>query len=399
MSFAGLLVIFCTEMATSVEESSPSQDSPQNTIETYCVAYVLSYRDPNYIRTQSLLQALTRAPGIRLVLARNTSSGIRRYLETLRSLRNLQAVERPDIYLLGFRGHEIFWPVRFLIKNAPLIVDAFMSPSAALSEEHRGGWIGKILAPMIGFLERQLLQNAQYVLTDTRLHADFLARMFSLQREKIYAMPVGAIETDMPKIENRLADGAFRVLFYGSFLPLHGVNVIVAAAAMLKELPIAFDFVGGTTRRAKCLHEQCKSLGVENYTYRKWVPISDLIATEIPQASLCLGGPFGATPQARRVITSKTSQCLAQGRPTVVGQIDESAGFVNRENCLLVAQGDARALADAIRWAFENPDLLPAIGDRGRSLYLERLSIAVVTESLERLLRQAAALESGGAAK
>ena len=174
------------------------------------------------------------------------------------------------------------------------------------------------------------------------------------------------------------------VLFYGSFLPLHGLDTILKAAALLRELPIRFDFVGGNSRQARKFMTDCANKGVTRYTHRPWVSFDELINVTIPEADLCLGGPFGDTEQARRVITGKTSQCLALGKPTIIGEIDEKHGFVNKQNCLLVPQGNPEALAEALRWAHNHREQLALIGDRARAIYAERLSIKVIGNVLAR---------------
>lgn len=353
------------------------------------IAYVLAYRAPRYVRTESLLTALRSSSGTEVVVARNKHAGVRRYLETWQALRQLWAKKTPDVYLIGFRGHEIFWPIRWLTRGKPLIFDAMMSPYAALLDEHDGSVMRRFLAKLIYPLERRMLRRADLVLTDTQLHAEFYARTFSLPLEHFCAVPVGAIEPETTaKVSTKKENGVFSVLLYGSFLPLHGVGVVVDAAARLVDLPIRFDFIGGNKIQARQLHRQCQALGIANFTYRRWVPFEQLLENDIPNADLCLGGPFGGTPQAGRVVTGKTSQFLALGKATVIGRIDEDYGFVNRANCLLVEQADVGGLADAIRWAYDNRARLREIGANGRVLYTERLSIKVITARLVAALQR-----------
>lgn len=354
------------------------------------VAYILAYRAPDYIRSQGLLRALGECPGIELFEARNRSSGFARYLETWRALRRLKNLHQPDLYVLGFRGHEMFWPVRWLTRGKPLVFDALMSPSAALSEENKAGLLGQLFAPLMHWLESGMMRNADLVLTDTEQHVNFYVARFGVPRRKLLAVPVGAVETlaTARQPEEQRAHGEFSVLFYGSMLPLHGVDVIVAAAAQTIDLPIRFDFIGGNAKQARHLFELCKRSGVKRYTYRPWVPLEVLVNTEIPSANLCLGGPFGGTPQAHRVVTSKTSQALALGKATVIGAIDDDIGFVDRDNCLLVPQANPNALATALRWAFGQRSALQEIGARGNVLYQKRFSVQMISQSLCPKLRE-----------
>ena len=134
------------------------------------------------------------------------------------------------------------------------------------------------------------------------------------------------------------------------------------------------------------LAKRCAELGIETYRQLPWMPLRELLEREIPSADLCLGGPFGDTPQARRVVTTKTMQCLALGKVTVVGAVDDAFGFVDRENCLLVPQNDPVALATAMRWAFEHRTLLPTIGNNGKLLYRDRFGQTAIAAGLQAAL-------------
>ncbi len=319
-----------------------------------------------------------------------------RYIETLRLLLHIRRAHRPDLYILGFRGHEIAWVVRRLTRGRPLVFDALMSPFAALTEERKAGTLGALLGQLWRPWEARALREADLVLTDTVLHAAYYTRTFGLAPERILPVPVAAAEsTATPEgIVTRADSDPLHVLFYGSFLPLHGIEIIVEAAASVKDIPLRFDFIGGNPAQAWRLRALCANVGVSNYTHRTWVSFDELIAREVPAANLCLGGPFGGTPQARRVVAGKTSQCLALGRPTIIGAIDANYGFVDKHNCLLVPQGDARALASALRWAYANREALPMIGQRGQMLYRERLSVQVISQLLYPALEGLAATDT-----
>lgn len=360
------------------------------------VCYILSYRDPQYIRASAQIRALARCSGLEVILATNSSKGVFRYPQTLWALLKAKFTEEPDLYILGFRGHEIFWLVRLLTRGKPLIFDALMSPYAALKFENKSGRIGRILAPMVRWLESDALRKSDIVLTDTQLHARFYSEEFGLAAEKIVVVPVGALEPNREICPSALVSSEFTVLFYGSFLPLHGVDIIVQAAGLLREYPIQFHFIGGDKKQVVNLLALCKKHDVARYTHRTWVPLDQLTQDEIPRASLCLGGPFGNTPQARRVITTKTSQCLALGKPTVIGNILEDIGFADKTNSLLVEQEKPEALAQAIRWCYEHPQELAQLGRRGQALYHEQLSVEVIATRLEHALKLAITRHEAG---
>lgn len=351
------------------------------------VCYVLAYRAPDYIRTQSILTALRQMPGVELRTAINTSTGSKRYIETLKAASVIAKENWADVYILGFRGHELYWPLRMIAGRKPIIFDAMMSPFAALREESKHGLPGIMASGIVHLIEKLILQDSHTVLTDTELHARYFSKEFGIPEKKITAIPVGAIENGKKGNTFGLMEKKeVSLLFYGSFLPLHGVDIIIAAARLLTDLSIRFDFVGGGQDAAETLARSFPSSDTLHYTHREWVPFDELIQSTIPQADICLGGPFGNTVQARRVVTGKTSQCLAAGKPTIIGRIDEDYGFIDKENCLLVDQGSPESLAAAIRWAVKHQNRLDDIGTKGAETYWHSLSIAAIQKKLEKIL-------------
>ncbi|WP_333681294.1 glycosyltransferase [Dyella sp.] len=356
------------------------------------VVHIVAYRDIFFPRNQGTVRALEQMPDVTLLIAHNRSAGWRRYFEAWHSLRKLQRDVPADVYVFGFRSHEIFWLFLPYLARKPIVFDALMSPYGAVHQEGKLGWQGRLFAPLVFWLERSILRHADLILTDTPAHIEYYQKTFGLPIEKFCAVPVSAPELEQVQQNLSIPTETFNVLFFGSFLPLHGVNVIVRAAAQLRDLPIRFDFVGGSSEQ---LNAMCKEQRVTQYTHRPWVPFNELLSRDIPAASICLGGPFGGTKQALRVITTKTAQCLAASRATIVGRTESDIGFIDKHNCLLVEQNNSNALADAIRWSFEHRALLGDIGANGRKLYDARLSTRVAAERLAPRLKQLVARHSG----
>lgn len=351
------------------------------------ICYVLAYRAPGYIRTRSLLAALNSLPDVECHTAINTCTGLGRYRDTLTQVARIERQHRPDLYILGFRGLELYWPLRRLIGNRPLILDAMMSPSLALAEEKQYGLAGKLVSRLTTPIEKGILRNADLVLTDTNAHLEAFQQRYQLSTAQLATLPVGAVET-APTAQNPGHAPRLRVLFYGSFLPLHGLDSIILACRNLKDLPLDLDFIGTNANIEARLKRAFNSATLLRYRARRWVRFEELLQHELPTADLCLGGPFGDTPQARRVITGKTSQALAQAVPTVVGNTDASSGFVHQQNCLLVPLGAPEMLESSLRWAHENRAQLQSIGQRGQQLYCERFSLAIVAQHLSAILQK-----------
>ena len=349
------------------------------------ICYVLSYYAPDYVRTRTLVNALRQIEGVRLYEARNSSKGLRRYFETLWKLLLVRLRHDPQAYLLGFRGYEHFWPVRLLTAGRTLIYDHMMSPYDSLVNETGRVRKGGLLAGLIRFYERSILMASDLVLTDTDAHRLYFQDLFQIGEGRIAAVPVAADEEVFQPTKQAAPDEPFEVLYFGSFLPLHGMDVILEAAAALKDLPVHITLIGGNRLDLSAFHRKVQEFRLGNVSHVGWVDFEDLPGY-IARSHIGLGGPFGGTGQARRVITGKTFQFLAMAKPVIVGEIEQDCGFIDKVNCLLVPQGNPGALAQAISWAFQHPAELGQMGRRGYELYRERYSIQQVSGRLKELL-------------
>lgn len=350
------------------------------------VCHVVSYRDPAYVRTRTFKAALASIENCRVFDATNRKRGFLRYLETLKKVMVIRWRHNPQVYLLGFRGHELFWPIRLLTIGKVLIFDEFMSPSDALISEKKAGFVGQVIGILAYPFEWLCLRFSKRVLTDTESHKRFIANRFGIAIQRIDVVYVGAIPANDSPIESE-PSSPLSVLFYGTFLPLHGIDILLRACKLLEEYDIEFRIIGGQGKSLQRFEKLKGDLQLHNVRHDRWVDFDKLQSVEIPNADLCLGGPFGGTSQARRVITGKSFQFLSQGKPTVIGRIDDDAGFRDKENCFLVEQSNPESLAQAILWALDNRARLPGIGENGRCLFNERFSPAALGEQLERALR------------
>jgi glycosyltransferase involved in cell wall biosynthesis len=353
------------------------------------VCYILSYYSPNYIRTRTLVQALQLINDIELNQARNSSEGFFRYFQTLWKLIIIRVLKNPEFYILGFRGYEFFWFVRVITLGKSLIFDHMMSPYDSLINEKKIIKKYSLLAKLVYLYEKSILLSCNLILTDTELHKRYFEEIFLIKPQKIVAIPVSTDEDIFYPKEISLSSSKntlFEVLYYGSFLPLHGIDIILRAAEALLDHPIHFTLIGGNRLDLSDFHREIKDHKIYNIDYVSWVEFEKL-PHFIDHANLGLGGPFGNTGQARRVITGKTFQFLAKAKPVVVGQIDEECGFEDKVNCLVVPQQDKKSLAKAIFWAFQNEPELKQIGRRGYELYQSRYSVRKNSDTLLEILK------------
>jgi len=237
-------------------------------------------------------------------------------------------------------------------------------------------------------LDKIALTLSDMVLADTGAHAEYFAAEFGVSPSKVRVLPVGVDESLFsPPAEALRQDGRFRVLFFGNYLPLHGADTIVDAAAMLLHREdIEFIMIGdGQTFpsvQAKVIHDK-----LTNVKLLPRVPIDEL-ASRIAESDVCLG-IFGTTPKAGRVVANKVYQSMAVGKPVITA--DSAAVrelFTDGDDICLVQPASAEALAARIDELHANPGTGVRIGERAARTVHERFSSTAIAGKLLEYCRE-----------
>lgn len=234
--------------------------------------------------------------------------------------------------------------------------------------------------------EKTLFQAADRVLADTREHARFFSDTFQLSRDKVFVVPVGAEESLFfpSKGQARPASGPLKILFYGSFIPLQGPQVIAEAARLYQGPPVVWRFIGSGP-----LSDECRRLtnGLGNVRFDPDVPYERL-ADEIRNADILLG-VFGVTPKAGRVIPNKVFQSLACGKPVITRRSPAFPPALLESDTAGIAwvePGSPEALCRAVAAMAEGADRLAETGKRSRETYEKHFTMDIVRGSLNRAL-------------
>jgi len=159
------------------------------------------------------------------------------------------------------------------------------------------------------------IKYSDYLICDTELHKTFFIDTFNGQEEKFKVIPVGADENFFEKFSPINTDpNELKVLFYGGFSPLHGIDKIIYAAELLKGENITFTLVGdGQTR--KSIENLVGKLELKNIKFIDYINYNHL-PEFISHFDVGLG-IFGDTEKAHRVVPNKVYQLAACGKPII----------------------------------------------------------------------------------
>lgn len=269
-----------------------------------------------------------------------------------------------DVVIVGYLGHLdvlVLWPFARL-RGVPVLWDAFLSLYETVVEDRAMVGPRSLLARLLWAWDWLACRAAQMVLLDTKAHARWFESAFGLRPQRTAALFVGAEPDAFAAVSDAGAPAAgepVRILFYGQFIPLHGIETIIRAAALTQPTDYVWTIIG-TGQEASRIKRILDARPLPNVEWIPWVPYLEL-RQRIAAAHICLG-IFGQSGKAGRVIPNKAFQVIAAGRPLVTRDspamrelTDGSAGTI-----ALVAPGDPAALVAGIealtRRLREQPD-------------------------------------------
>jgi glycosyltransferase involved in cell wall biosynthesis len=247
-------------------------------------------------------------------------------------------------------------------KKAVLVYDAFIPLYEALVEDRRLLAENSTSGRLLYRFEKSCCGCADICLIDTETHKQYLTDAFRLPTEKVLSVYVGATIDGQLCSYSGLEQETFNVVFVGTYIPLHGIDIILNAAKHLQDNhSIKFSIVGGGQVR-KYVEELASDWRLVNVTFHDWIPTENL-GQFISSYDLALG-IFGTTSKTSRVIPSKIFDICAMGIAFITSDTPAIREvFSHLKNAYLVAPGDPIALAGAIVDLKEDADLRRLIAE------------------------------------
>ena len=296
---------------------------------------------------------------------------------------------KPDFLFVGYSGHFDVFPAWCLsrLRRVPLIFDAFLSLYDSLVLDRDAV---KKRGPKAWFLfrvDRWSCRLADRVLLDTQAHREFFCREFGIPRDKFWVLPIGADDRVFRPSPPRQTNGhTYTVLHFGRYIPLHGLETVVQAAALLERSGEDYRFllVGDGEERVR-IETLVRELGVRSVEFLDSQP-PERLAEILREADLCLG-IFGRTDKASRVVPNKVYEAMAAQRPVITGDSPAAREFLqDNEDCLLCERGNPEALAGAIRRLRRDPHLSRQLAEGGRRSFEKQAAPGVLGTRLAQRL-------------
>lgn len=295
---------------------------------------------------------------------------------------------RHDLVLVGYLGQlDVLVVHPFArLRGIPVVWDTFLSLHDTVVDDRALVGPRSPVAHLLYAWEWLALRAADVLLVDTHAHGRFFTERFHLGQRRVARVLVGVEpRAFFPRSasERERRPGPYRVLFYGQFIPLHGLETIARAARLCGDEDIRWEVIGDgqETARFRALLAAEGPMGMD---WTPWVPYAELIQ-RIHAVDLCLG-IFGTSDKAARVIPNKVFQILAAGRALVTADTPAVRELLEPgPGIILVPPGDPVALAAAIRTMRERD---PQAAEAQIASYRRRITPAAVVAELVPVLER-----------
>ncbi len=353
------------------------------------VCYFGAY-DRNYPRNSIIRKGLSKA-GVDVVECR-VSPKLRTWkkypkllVQYLKEVKN----NNIDVLIAAEFGQSLLPLVKLIsfFSDKPLVFDPFTSLYDSTVCDRKTVQEGSIKAKYYYYLDKISFDLADIVLVDTMQHQDYFNRQFGVEKKKLRRIFVGVDDGLFYPRKVHQNEDSLLILFYGSYIPLHGVQHIIRAAKILEsQKNIRFELIGnGQTYKAD--RELADKLGLENTTFKKSVVLEEL-PSAIARADICLG-IFGGTDKAKRVIPNKVYQAMAMKKPVITGESPAiKEAFEDKHNVYLCEMANPESLAKRIKHMTESKTLRRKLALSGYELICEKFTPITIGREVKKAIEE-----------
>ena len=299
---------------------------------------------------------------------------------------------RPDVILSTSPSLPVCIPTTLLgwLHNCPVVLNLQdILPEAAV---HVGLLKNKFLIQVFATLEKFAYRTATKISVIADGFVDNL-RSKGVAANKIVQIPnwvdVNFIHP-LPKENNAFRaahnlNGKFVVQYSGNIALTQGLETVVKAAALLRDIPdIAFVIVG-EAKGLQRLQQECQDIGADNVLLLPFQP-----REKLPE--MLAAADVGLVVQKKNVISfnmpSKIQVLLASGRALVASVPDNgTAARAVRQSGggVIVTPEDAQALATAVLDLYKHPEKVKTLGYNSRQFAIEQYSFDQALNNYESL--------------
>lgn len=286
----------------------------------------------DYIRNTQEVRLLKQHAGKVLEVFSEKNTYLKRILDVWKKVILIDK-ELIDVFFVGFAPQLILPFFYYRFRNKVIVIDFFISVYDTLIQDRQKFATKGIVAKICHLLDTTTINKADYIITDTQADTEFFVKEFKGNRNKfetLYLEADSRIYYPRECCKKEELENKFVILYFGSVLPLQGVEIILEVIRLLKERKDIYFQIIGPIKGKKPIQE--------NVEYIEWLEQKEL-ADYIANADLCLAGHFNSEiEKAQRTIPGKAYIYSAMQKEMILGD--------NKANRELFSESDKVVFAE-----------------------------------------------------
>jgi len=305
----------------------------------------IATKNKDYLRIEQEITLLKKyAKNVDIIISSNKNYFIRLiyvYWNVIFFLKNY------NIIFVGFAPQLILPFFSWKFQNKIIIVDFFISLYDTFVFDRKKFKNKTLFANFLYWIDKYTIKKANYIVCDTIEHSKYFIEEFGAKEDKIYILYLDADSRYYYPMEVKKPEflrNKFTVLYFGSVLPLQGLDIVIEAVNQIKDERIFFLLIGPLSNNMK------NQITNKNVKMIKWISQEEL-AKFIAYSDLCLAGHFSSSiKKAKRVIPGKAYIYEAMNKKMVLGDNlanKERYSYPN-DNVLFVTMGNVDSLKNII---------------------------------------------------
>jgi glycosyltransferase involved in cell wall biosynthesis len=301
------------------------------------------------------------------------------------------------IYLLAM-NHRVFVALYAISRvwRKPIICDLYVSAYDGAEDRGwtRAGFLHKLVrghfAWYLKMLDRMMIERSSKLIYVGETELGLVAKTVGADLSKCdcVIIPSGS---PRKQIAHPVKSTTFRICWWGTFTPFHGVDNIIKAAALLSEKRLDFRLdLFGTPKHDSSEYERLtEELGLTQRVFfhkDKTFGNKKLGQYLCDKCDLALGN-FSTTHRARRAVPTKIVDAFAMRLPVISMDTEVLREYADAENDLFVCDESPESLADSIEHLIGNRGELARRAKNGYAAYEARFSPEAVQREFIEAIR------------
>lgn len=289
-----------------------------------------------------------------------------------------------DISIIDVLIGKLFW------KN--IIVDYYIGQYDAIVNDRKLAKQNSLRARHALLKDQFFLRTANSVIFLNNSEADYYQKIarVTLDKKKIRIIPL-CIDYKKELISVERKDNEFfNVCWWGTYIPLHGLENIIESFALLKNNNIKLNLFGDSDQKASPYIDliQRLDLGDRVVVNNSYSFSNGKLAPYLGKNCDLALGSFGTSEKAKTVIVNKLVDALSLGLPCLTMKTLAINELFESDEGLIFAEPTPEDIACQLeKYAYER-GALKLIGESGKSKYLELFSPDTFKVKLLKLLKE-----------